>query len=170
MIQPKRINKEHLFLTTSAAVCLAFMAFAAIVFPAFKVANLTIPAVEETIKYNVLGTNAIFGGKIVTAQGFTIGEFNFSLLSLIAYLLPLASVVVSVLAFKKNGPLLNYVAAILAFGGAVMMFFQLSFIKFEPIANLNVEFKLFVGPILGSIFSALAGCFNLGCTSIKNIK
>lgn len=168
MIQPKRINKEHLFLTTSAAVCLAFMAFVAFVFPAIEIIAF-IPSAKDTFSIKVLGTNAVFGGKLYL-DNLVIGQAKFSILSLVAYLLPLASVVVSVIAFNKKSPILNILSAILCFGGALMMMFQLITFNVEVLMLYNFCTKLLIGPKLGAIFSVLAGCFNLGCVKIKNVK
>lgn len=168
MIQPKGINKEHLFLITSVAVCLAFMAFVTFVFPAIEIIAF-IPGEKDTFSIKVLGTNAVFGGKIYL-ETLAVGEAKFSFLTLIAYLLPLASVVVSVKAFNDKGSILNIVAALLCFIGALMMMFQ-PIIFNESVSMLfNFSTKKLIGPKFGAIFSILAGCFNLGCISVKKVK
>ena len=168
MIQPKRINKEHLFLTTSAAVCLAFMAFVTMVFPAINLV-LTTTLVEESFNIKVLGTNAIFGGKLYL-DNLVIGKANFSFLSLIAYLLPLAAVFLSVMAFDKKSPLYNIISAVVCFTGAIMMLSQCYLTNIEVLTLYGFTTKLLIGPKLGAIFAAISGCFNLGSVKIKNVK
>ena len=66
-MQKKRVNKEVLFVLMSAAVCLGFMAFVTVVFPALRING------EE-----VSGVHAVFGG-----------EYKFNFIVLLGYLLPL---------------------------------------------------------------------------------
>lgn len=163
--QVKRINKEHLFLFTSASVCIAFMAFVVMVFPAVKMS-----VGEES--YKVLGTLAVFGGKLPEDIGIfklVLEKFSFSFLSLIAYTLPLFSVVISVKAFKTTKPMLNYLAAFLCFVAAVMMLFQPVYFRYANDLVKEVEVSLLIGPIFGIICSLVSGFCSLGCVHVKNV-
>ena len=116
MNKKKRINKEHLFLLTTGAVCLAFMAFTTMLFPAVKLAY-------SSYSTEVSGLHAVFGGTVANVQ-LAPQKYNFNIISLIGYILPLVAVILGILAFKKEGIILNYVAAILCLVATIIMFLE----------------------------------------------
>lgn len=160
MVKKKRINKEQLFLLTSSAVCLSFMAFTTMLFPAVKLSY-------SSFVTEVSGLHAVFGGSVQNVQ-LAPTEYNFNFIVLIGYLLPIASLVLSILAFKKEGILLNYIAAILCFLSTIIMFLEPTLFTVFNKVNSNYNVSILFGPVLGGVLAIISGALNLGCVKIKS--
>ena len=149
----KRYNKETVFLLTAGSVCLAFMAFTTMVFPAL---NWKVDFQELEIS----GIFAVFGGSVNDQY-----EFKFNILSLIGYLLAFVAVVLSLKAFDKKENTLHYVSMIICFLSSIIIFLEPVIVGFvNNISNLSLG----IGPILGGIFMLIALVLNLGCVQEKN--
>lgn len=168
MVKKKRINKEQLFLLTSSAVCFAFMAFTTMLFP---VARLS----AGDFIIDISGLHAVYGGK-VTLEYLGSYEYKFNIVLFIGYLLPIISLVLSVLAFKKEGRTFNFIAAILCFIAALIMFSELllfqvfnsHFINDFFTVAINPNIAISFGPILGGVLALISGLLNLGCFKLKS--
>lgn len=159
MNKKKRINKEYLFLFTTGAVCLAFMAFTIMLFPA-----VIITSGENS--YEVSGVFAIFG-QVVTDEKLGELVFNFNPINLVGYLLPLLAVVLSVLAFKQEGLILNIISAILCVVASVTMFLEPVFFQLINPYYANYEVVISFGPIAAGILSLLSAVINISVFKIK---
>ena len=144
-MQKRRINKEMLFVLTSAAVCIGFMAFVTVVFPALKMNGET-----------VSGINAGFGV-----------EYKFNFLVLLGYLLPLISVIFGVVFFNAKNEIPHYVAAGLCFIGAILIFLEP--VLFTSINTIGKAIKvtLHAGPVMGGLLAIISGVFNISCGVMK---
>lgn len=160
MASKKRINKEQLFLLTTGAVCVAFMAFTTMLFPAVKV------TLFFDFPTEVSGLHAIFGGTVIKGQD-DIMTYNFNIISLIGFLLPLVSLVLSILAFKKDGIILNIVATMLCLIATIVMFLEPVFFQLVNPIYQDWEVNILFGPVVGGLLSLISGGFNLGCIKLK---
>ena len=144
-MQKKRINKELLFVLTSAAVCLGFMAFVTVVFPALKMGGA-----------EVSGINAVFGV-----------EYKFNFLVLFGYLLPLISAICGVVFFNAKSAIFHYVLSGLCFLGVILIFLEpVLFRSVNAIENM-VEITLHAGPIIGGLLTVISGIFHISCGYMK---
>lgn len=167
MAKKKKVNKQLLFVLTAAAVCLGFMAFVALFFPAVK---MTVEGILGTYSQEVSGIHAVFGGTITEGNEhiqLTVAEYGFNFMAFLGYLLPLIAAALSLLAFKSKGNLLNFVAAGLCLVGAILIFLEPTFFASVNEINEKVVCSLLIGPILGGVFAILAGLFNTGCAVMK---
>lgn len=167
MAKKKKVNKELLFVLTTAAVCLGFMAFVAMFFPAVK---MTVEGIFGTYSTEVSGIHAVFGGTITEGNEYiqlTVAEYGFNFMAFLGYLLPLLGAVASFLAFKSKGKLLDFVAIGLFVLGAILIFLEPSLFASVNEINEKIVCSLLVGPILGGVFALLAALFNAGCIAMK---
>ena len=160
MASKKRINKEKLFLLTTGSVCLAFMAFTTMMFPAVKLSY-------SSYHTEVSGLHAVFGGSVTNVQ-LAPNNYNFNIVVLIGYLLPLVSLVLSILAFKKEGIALNYIAAILCLVATIVMFLEPTLFTLFNEVNSNYNVSILFGPVVGGVLALISGLFNLGCVKLKS--
>ena len=144
-MQKKRVNKEVLFVLMSAAVCLGFMAFVTVVFPALRING------EE-----VSGVHAVFGG-----------EYKFNFIVLLGYLLPLIGAILGVIFFDTKSGIPHYVLSGLCLIGVII-------ILLEPVlfASINeieqtIKVSLHAGPIIGGLLTILSGIFHISCGYMK---
>ena len=167
MGKKKKVNKELLFVLTTTAVALSFMAFVVVFFPAVK---MSVNGIFGTYETEVSGLHAVFGGKITEGNEYiqlTVAEYGFNVLAFVGYLLPLLSIVVSFVAYKSKGKMLHYVAAILCIIGAVLIFLEPTFFATVNEIDENITCSLLIGPILGGIFAILAAMVNAGSSLLK---
>ena len=144
-MQRKRVNKELLFVLTSASVCIGFMAFVTVVFPALKMDGR-----------EVLGVYAVFGG-----------EYKFNFLALLGYLLPLIGAVCGVIFFNAKNGIPHYIASGLCFIGAILIFLEpVLFADINEIEH-TIKVSLHAGPIIGGLLSIVSGIFNISCGIMK---
>ena len=144
-MQKKRVNKELLFVLTSAAVCLGFMAFVTVVFPA-----LIMDGVE------VSGVHAVFGG-----------QYKFNFVVLFGYLLPLIGALCANVVFGAKSDYPHYIVSVLCFIGAILIFLEpVLFAIVNEVAE-TIEVSLLAGPIIGGLLSIAAGIFNISCGVMK---
>ena len=144
-MQKKRINKELLFVLMSAAVCLGFMAFVTVVFPALKMDGV-----------EVSGVNAVFG------VGF---KFNF--LILLGYLFPLISVICGVVFFNAKSEVPHYISSVLCFLGVIIIFLEPVLFRSVNVIVNTVEITLHAGPIIGGLLAIVSGIFHISCGYMK---
>ena len=144
-MQKKRVNKEVLFVLMSAAVCLGFMAFVTVVFPALKMDG------EE-----VSGVHAVFGG-----------EYKFNFLVLFAYLLPLISAICGVVFFSTKSEITHYVLSGLCFIGAILIFLEPTLFASINTIAATVKVSLHAGPIIGGFLAIISGVFHISCGYMK---
>lgn len=167
MAKKKKVNKEVLFLLTSAAVCIAFMGFVVMFFPAVK---LTTEILFKTYEVEISGIQAIFGGKLTEGNEvvqLTLAEFNFNIVSLIGYVLLLVSAFISVISFNRNDYLLDIVSTVLCVVAAIVIFLEPTIFASVNQLSENIKCTLLIGPILGGIFALLAAAFNASCINLK---
>lgn len=149
----KRINREQLFVLTAGAVCFAFMAFVVMVFPAVKLSGLDL---------KVDGIQAIFGGE--TDKGL---KFNFNIILLIGYLLPLVAVVTGIYAYRSDKILLDIITISCVLVGAIIMALEPTLFKLFNEIPANVKASYAAGPIFGMVCSAISLIFSIGCLRTK---
>ena len=149
----KRYNKETVFLLTAGSVCLAFMAFTTMVFPA-----ATWYVDFEDLE--VSGIFAVFGGTVKDDYAL-----KFNILSLIGYLLTLVSLVLNLKAFDKKDTTIHYISVGVSLFSAVIIFLETVIVGLvNNISNLSLG----IGPILGGIFMVLVAILNISCVQEKN--
>lgn len=146
----KKINKELLFVVTTAAVCCGFMVFTVMFFPAVVVNGITID-----------GLNAIFGANI---EG--VGKLNFNLLGLIGYLLSAVSIYFSFKSFNVKSNLYSYIAVIVSLLSALLIILEP--LTFTLVNGINSS--LAFGPVLGCVLAIIVAICNGMCITIKNGK
>lgn len=169
MAKKKVVNKDLLFVLTTAAVCLGFMASVAMFFPAVKL-TLNLGSILGEAVTEISGIHAVFGGKITEGNEniqLTIAEYSFNFMTLLGYLLPLVGAGIGLFAFKKKGNLLNYIAALLCIVGAILIFLEPVFFASVNELSEKIKVSLLIGPILGGIFAILSGVFNASCGVLK---
>ena len=149
----KRYNKETVFLLTAGSVCLSFMAFTTMVFPA-----LTWKIDFKQIE--VSGIFAVFGGNVTDGYAF-----KFNVLSLIGYLLSIVSLVLNLKAFDKKETTIHYVSFGVSLLSALIIFLEGLIVGL--INNIS-SLTLAIGPILGGIFMIFAALLNISCVQEKN--
>ena len=144
-MQKKRINKEVLFVLTSAAVCLGFMAFVTVVFPALKMDGV-----------EVSGIHAVFGV-----------EYKFNFLVLFGYLLPLISAVCGVVFFNAKNEIPHYIVSGLCFLGAILIFLEPVLFRSVNEVIETTKITLHAGPVIGGLLAIISGIFNISCGYMK---
>ena len=149
----KRYNKETVFLLTAGSVCLAFMAFTTMVFPAL---NWKVDFQELEIS----GIFAVFGGNIYENY-----ELKFNVLSLFGYLLAFVAVVLNLKAFDKKENTLHYASMIVCLLSSIIIFIEPVIVS---LVNNISDLSLGIGPILGGIFMLISLVLNIGCVQEKN--
>ena len=115
----------------------------------------------------VSGLHAVFGGSVTNVQ-LAPNTYNFNIVLLIGYLLPLASLVLSIFAFNKEGIILNYIAAILCLVATIVMFLEPTLFTFFNEVNSNYNVSILFGPVLGGILALISGALNLACVKLKS--
>ena len=152
----KRFNREAYFLSTTIIVSFGSCALLSMMLPALKFMS------ENTvgISYKVDGIYAIFGGEVLIENVEFV--FNFNLLSLVSYLLPLFGLVIGILAYKIRSEMFYILSGVISLIGALLILMEPLF--FQAINNLANGFivSIFAGPIIGSISSLIAGFVAIG--------
>lgn len=165
----KRVNKETLFVITAFVVCIAFVNFLCIAFPALKVTYETSAFILEG---RVEGLMAIAGGTVSagsTTSNFNLIDAKFNPISLIGYLLPLVACALALLALSKKSQILYYVTgSICLIAGVITL---LEGVIFKLINNITImEVSLLLGPIMGGICGIVAGFISFGSWYVFNKK
>ena len=125
----KRVNKETLFVITAFVVCITFVNFLCIAFPALKV---TYETSEFILEGRVEGLMAIAGGTV--SAGSTTSNFNllnakFNPINLVGYLLPLLSCALALVALGKKSQILYYVTGSVCIIAGIITFLEGFFFK-----------------------------------------
>ncbi len=135
---------------------------------------LFLPAVTaEGASDSYSGLDVVFG-KSEEFAGHKIEVFAFSFMNLVTYLLVIAGIVLSVMAFLgKGGGLMPVIAAAAFVVAAIFFFCTVSFVAFpgeyakEASEAFQEYAKLGAGPIIGGIVSILAAGANVGKIVLK---
>ena len=131
-------NKDKVFLLTTLMVCLSFMTFVVVVFPALSYET------GETV-VEISGIFAVFGG-MVEELNITL---SFNILSLIGYLLPLVVVGLGVKAFNSKNKWLYFMLSGVSLISAIIILLEGVIVGgLNNLSNLTLSF----GPVLASLF------------------
>ena len=134
----KIYNKDKVFLLTTVMVCLSFMTFVAMVFPALSY------NIEEKV-VEISGIFAVFGG-MIEELNLTL---SFNILSLIGYLLPLVVVGLGVKAFNSKNKWLYFMLSGVSLISAIIILLEGVIVGgVNNLSNLTLAF----GPLLALLF------------------
>ena len=134
----KIYNKDKVFLLTTVMVCLSFMTFVAMVFPA-----LSYNTEEKVVE--ISGIFAVFGG-MIEELNLTL---SFNILSLIGYLLPLVVVGLGVKAFNSKNKWLYFMLSGVSLISVIIILLEGVIVGgLNNLSNLTLAF----GPLLALLF------------------
>lgn len=151
----KTYNKDKVFLLTSICVCLSFMAFVAVVFPALRYNN----GVNEV---EISGIFAVFGGMVDELNMI----FSFNIFSLIGYLIPLGIVFLSVKAFNSKKSIVFFIISILSIISIVITLLEPILVG---ILNQLSDLTLSFGPIISTVLMVIVLISSL-CSGLEKNK
>lgn len=155
-----------------------YLSLAATVFALLAVVMIFLPAIaaKEDTDTAYSGLQAAFGYKETIKIVGEVVHLNFSFMSLLTYLLPLAAfVLLAISSFgKKQNNLFVLLATVCLIATAVFFFSTVSFVSFnEDITaafswlggDIKNQFKLGIGSILGGVLSIL-GALSAGAALV----
>lgn len=163
MAKRKKQNKQSLVILI--VLCLGVLATLTIFLPA-----LVTGSGDNKVFYS--GLDVTFGKTLADLGVLAKGKIPFSILALLAYLLPIIGGTIVLFAPKKN-KILKPIAMLLFLASAVLLFLLPEYIKmvsesglFGNSAATNLGGSLTWGSIMGAIFSIL-GLFGTGYLLVK---